>query len=233
MIEDMNMKNTRILLIVALLLSCASSLSSAATSVPVVLVTGFGPFQNYSVNPSGLVAEALNGSSVAGALVVGVVLPVDYNESVDLAVHAIQQYRPILIISCGLNPRAHAIHVENIGVNFRRYDKGNGRLSFPRRIEPSGPLFRTSTLPVSAVVRALRGANISVQRSFYAGMYVCNNLFYELLKYTYGLNDSVPVGFLHVPLLSSQDPEGMPMGDMVHAVTLAIQTSLPSISYAS
>jgi pyrrolidone-carboxylate peptidase len=59
-------------------------------------------------------------------------------------------------------------------------------------------------------------------------MYVCNNLFYELLKYTYGMNDSVAVGFLHVPLLSSQDPEGMPLEDMVDAVKLTIQTSIPS-----
>jgi pyrrolidone-carboxylate peptidase len=53
-------------------------------------------------------------------------------------------------------------------------------------------------------------------------------LFYELLRYAYWLNDSVAVGFLHVPLLSSQDPGGMPLDDMVDAVTLAIQTGLSS-----
>jgi pyroglutamyl-peptidase len=222
------MKSTRMTLIVGVILFYTAAFSSATSCTPVVLVTGFGPFQNYTVNPSGLIAETLNGSSVAGALVVGVVLPVDYNESVAVAIHAIEQYKPVLVISCGLNPRAHDIHVENIGVNIRRYDTGNGHLSIPRRIEKTGPLFRASTLPINNVVRAIRGANISVQRSFYAGMYVCNNLFYELLKYTYGMNDSVAVGFLHVPLLSSQDPEGMPLEDMVDAVTLAIQTSLPS-----
>ena len=105
---------------------------------------------------------------------------------------------------------------------------GNGRLSFPQKIDTTGPLFRTSTLPAGEIVQAIRDANISVQRSFYAGMYVCNFLFYELLRYAYGLNDSVAIGFLHVPLLSSQDPEGMALDDMLDAVTLAIQTSLPS-----
>jgi len=230
----MHMKNsTRMLLLIAVLVYCTSSLSSTASAAPVVLVTGFGPFQNYSVNPSGLIAEALNGSSVAGAMVVGVVLPVDYNESVNITVHALQRYQPVLVISCGLNPRARTIHVEQIGLNFRRYDKGNGRLSFPRRIDPTGPLFRSSTLPVRDVVRAIRRGNIPVQRSFFPGMYVCNNLFYEELKYTYGMNHTVAVGFLHVPLLSSQDPKGMPLGVMVNATKLAIQTSLPSFAPSS
>jgi pyroglutamyl-peptidase len=222
------MKSTWVLLSIGVVLFCTVSCAGAASSTPFVLVTGFAPFENYSVNPSGLIAEALNGSSVAGALVVGVVLPVDYNESVEIAIHAIEQYQPVLVISCGLNPRAHNIHVEKIGVNLKRYQKGNGRLSFPQRIEKTGPLFRTSTLPAGKMVQAIRDANISVQRSFYAGMYVCNCLFYELLRYAYGLNDSVAIGFLHVPLLSSQDPEGMPLDDMIDAVTLAIQTSLPS-----
>lgn len=222
------MKSTWILLSIGIVLFCTVSCAGASSSTPVVLVTGFGPFGNYSVNPSGLIAVTLNGSSVAGALVIGIVLPVDYNESVAIAVHAIEQYQPVLVISCGLNPRAHEIHVEKIGVNLRRYDKGNGHLSFPQKIEQAGPLFRTSTLPVGAMVHVMRAANISVQRSFYAGMYVCNCLFYELLRYAYWLNDSVAVGFLHVPLLSSQDPGGMPLDDMVDAVTLAIQTGLSS-----
>lgn len=222
------MKSIWVLLSIGVVLFCTVSYTGASSSTPVVLVTGFAPFGNYSVNPSGLIAEALNGSSVAGALVVGVVLPVDYNESVEIAVHAIEQYQPVLVISCGLNPRAHTIHVEKIGVNLKRYQKGNGRLSFPQRIDKTGPLFRTSTLSVGKMVQAIRDANISVQRSFYAGMYVCNFLFYELLRYAYGLNDSVAIGFLHVPLLSSQDPEGMALDDMLDAVTLAIQTSLPS-----
>jgi len=228
------MKSLWVLLSIVVVLFCTVSYAGAASSTPVVLVTGFAPFENYSVNPSGLIAEALNGSSVAGALVVGVVLPVDYNESLEIAIHAIEQYQPVLVISCGLNPRAHNIHVEKIGVNLKRYQKGNGRLSFPQRIEKTGPLFRTSTLPAGKMVQAIRDANISVQRSFYAGMYVCNCLFYKLLRYAYELNDSIAVGFLHVPLLSSQDPEGMPLDDMLDAVTLAIQTSLPSsVAHAS
>lgn len=222
------MKGTRILLIVGVFLFCAVSSTGAVSCTPVVLVTGFEPFQNYTVNPSGLIAEALNGSTVAGASVVGVALPVEYNESVEIAVHAITLYHPVLVISCGLNPTARDIHVEKIGLNLKRFQKENGRWSFPRRIDPSGPFLRISPLPTFEVVRAIRNANIPAQQSYYAGMYVCNGLFYQLLGYTHGQNDSMMVGFLHVPLLSSQDPQGMPLETMIDAVKLAIQTSLQS-----
>lgn len=221
------MKKARGLLIIVVFLFCAMSSAGAASCSPVVLVTGFEPFQNYSVNPSGLIAEALNGSTVAGASVVGVVLPVEYNKSVDIAVHAIQQYQPVLVISCGLNPRAHDIHVEKIGVNFKRYQKEN-RWSFPQRIDTSGPFLRISSIRTGDVVRAMQNANITAQQSYYAGMYVCNSLFYQLLGYAHRQNDSITVGFIHVPLLSSQDPQGMPLETMVNAVKLAIQTGLQS-----
>jgi len=40
------------------------------------------------------------------------------------------------------------------------------------------------------------------------------------------LNLSITVGFLHVPLLDSQNPSGMPLQMMVDAVKIAIQESL-------
>jgi pyroglutamyl-peptidase len=222
------MKRTYVLISIGIVLFCTVSCAGAASSMPVVLVTGFAPFGNYTVNPSGLIAETLNGSTVAGALVVGVVLPVDYNESVEIALQAIQQYQPVLVISCGLNARAQNVHVEKIAVNLRRYDLGNGHLSFPKQIDVAGPMVRTSRLPVGKLVKAIREANLSAQQSFFAGMYVCNCLFYKLLKYAYEHNDSTVVGFLHVPLLDSQSPQGMALGDMVDTVTLVIQTSLAS-----
>jgi len=222
------MKGTRILLIVGVFLFSLGASAGQASCTPVVLVTGFEPFQNYTVNPSGLIAEALNGSSIAGASVVGIVLPVDYNESIEIAVRAITLYHPILVISCGLNPRSHDIRVEKIGVNLKRYQKENGRLSFPRRINASGPFLRISSLPMVEIARATRNANISVQLSFFAGMYVCNGLFYQLLGYAHGHDSSPEVGFIHVPLLDSQDPQGMPLEKMVDAVTISIQVSLDS-----
>jgi len=215
---------TSLLTIGILFLMIAPPPCNASESV--VLVTGFEPFQNYTVNPSGLIAETLNGSSIGGASVVGVVLPVDFNRSAEIAIHAMKQYHPVLVLSLGLNARSHALRVEKIGVNLKRYQKENGRWSFPHRIERAGPFFRITSLHTDEIVRTIRKVNTPVQQSYFAGMYVCNGLFYQLLGYVHAQNSSTNVGFIHVPLLDSQDPQGMPLQTMVDAVKIAVQTSL-------
>ena len=49
---------------------------------------------------------------------------------------------------------------------------------------------------------------------------------YEVLGYLAEQELPIKAGFLHVPLLVSQDPEGMDLEMMVEAVTIAITTSL-------
>lgn len=192
----------------------------------VVLVTGFEPFGNYTVNPSQLIAEALNGSTLNNAEIVGVVLPVDFNESVKITTDMMQHYHPDLVISLGLNALARGIEIEKIGINLKRYQKDDGTWSFPRRIDASGPFLRFSSLHTIDIVKKIREANISVQQSYFAGTYVCNTLFYQLLGYVSKQNNSRKVGFIHVPLLDSQDPGGMSLQIMISAVKIAIQTCL-------
>jgi len=183
----------------------------SASSTQVVLVTGFKPFANYTVNPSQLIAQALNGSIINNAEIVSVVLPVNFNESVKMTTDAIEHYHPILVISVGLNAGARVIEIEKIGVNLKRYPKDDGTWSFPRRIDVSGPLLRFSSIHTM---------------DNFAGTYTCNVLFYQLLGYVHQQNSSTKVGFIHVPLLDSQHQEGMSIQTMIDAVKIAIQTCL-------
>jgi pyroglutamyl-peptidase len=220
------MRRQRIVLIIGIFILLFPINIYSVSSTHVVLVTGFEPFGNVTVNPSQLIAETLNGSVINDAEIAGVVLPVDSNESVKVATEMIEQYHPTLVISLGLNARARGIEIEKIGVNLKRYPKDDGTWSFPQRIDVSGPFLRFSSIHSIDVVRKIREANISVQQSFSAGIYVCNALFYQLLEYVSEQNRSTKVGFIHVPLLDSQDQEGMPIQTMIDAVKIAIQTSL-------
>ena len=89
------------------------------SKVNIVLVTGFEPFSKYNVNPSQLIAEALNAEYINDAEIVGIVLPVDFEESVDIVVQAVESYDPILVMSIGLSPGADSIELEKIGVNLK------------------------------------------------------------------------------------------------------------------
>ncbi|HWR27239.1 MAG TPA: hypothetical protein VN377_02255, partial [Candidatus Thermoplasmatota archaeon] len=126
----------------------------------------------------------------------------------------------------GLNAKADAIEVEKIGVNIKRYPKDDGSWSFPQRIDMNGPFFRITSLKTSEIARKIRDADIPAKQSFFAGSYICNALFYGVLGYVKEQNLNTSVGFIHVPLLDSQDSAGMPLESMVEAVKIAVQECL-------
>jgi pyroglutamyl-peptidase len=199
---------------------------SLGTDAKVVLVTGFEPFGTHDINPSQLIAETLNGSIISNASVIGIVLPVNFSTSVEKAKEAIALFHPDVVISLGLNAKATGVEIEKIGVNMKRYPLENGRWSFPRRIDSKGPFLRITSLKTSGIVRKIHEADIPVKQSYFAGSYICNALFYEVLGYVKDQNLPISVGFLHMPLLDSQDPGGLPLGMMVNATKIAIQESL-------
>ena len=202
---------------------CCPVRSERAAS-PVVLVTGFEPFGNYSVNPSGLIAENLNGTMIGNVLVVGVVLPVNFTEAVEVVDAAIDEYRPVLVVSTGLNARWSCLSVEHWGVDLWR-DVQHG-VRVPRRLDPHGAWVRPVSIPVGLCVAGLREAGIPVRSSWWAGMYVCNAVLYGELGHVQEEGLDVSVGFVHVPLLDSQDAGGLSLETEVSGVRLVIELSL-------
>jgi pyroglutamyl-peptidase len=65
---------------------------SNGTGAKVVLVTGFEPFGIHTTNPSQVIAETLNGSTLNDAEIIGIVLPVNFTASVEKAREAIELY---------------------------------------------------------------------------------------------------------------------------------------------
>jgi pyroglutamyl-peptidase len=220
------MKGLSCLAILGVLIICVPLVISGASAGDVVLVTGFEPFGLYAPNPSQLIAESLNGTTLNGAEIIGIVLPVDFNESVEKAFHAIEQYHPDLVLSLGLAARSNMIKIENIAVNFKRYPRDDGTWSFPKRIDKYGPFLRFSTLPTREITRRMQVIGIPARQSVFAGTYICNALFYGIGGYVKENCMNISYGFIHVPLLDSQDPNGIPLETLVEAVTLAINVSL-------
>jgi pyroglutamyl-peptidase len=191
----------------------------------VILVTGFGPFSVYDINPSELIAEELDGEVIEDATIVGIILPVNFTESVEVAIQAIETYEPDFVISLGLAAPARWIRVEKVGLNLRRKNV-SGRLIFTR-LDSTGPLFRLSSIPTYGIAKEMRKAGIPARQSFRAGIYICNALLYGVLGYITDNNLAIKTGFIHVPLLSSQDPiKGMELDEMVKATRIAIQVCL-------
>ena len=153
-----------------------------------VLVTGFEPFGAHEVNPSALIAEALD----------GVVLPVSFARASGALRDAIADRDPQLVVCFGLADGDTAISVERFAHNLDEADAvdNEGAGGSGSAIDPNGPLALPSSLPVDAIVAALRADEIPAAVSRDAGGYLCNHIFYVLMGV---LGPGQRGGFVHVP----------------------------------
>ena len=209
-----------------LLLFPATSIEvlSAESSDPVVLITGFEPFDIYDINPSQVLAETLDGMRIKDTQITGIVLPVDFNESVAMVTQAIDDFQPIAVISLGLSARSRRLCIEKLGVNLKRDPEADEAGS--QKIDPSGPLVRLTSLPERDIIQGIRKAGIPIRISFCAGTYVCNTVLYSVQSYIEENELDIQAGFIHVPLLSNQDPKSLEFDHMLEAIEIAIRQSV-------
>ena len=201
-----------------------NSYNCETRSSKIILLTGFEAFGIYNINPSQLIVENLSGQIINGAEIIGIILPVDFEESEEIAAQAIEQYKPIIVLSLGLSPKTEDIDVEKFAINIMRCPIDNDTWSFPKRIDKKAPLIRFSQFKVAKTVKNIESSGIPAHFGYFAGTYVCNYLFYQTLGYVNKNCLSIDVGFIHVPLLDSQDPAGMKLDLMIEAVTITLET---------
>jgi pyroglutamyl-peptidase len=82
-----------------------------------VLVTGFETFGGHDENPSALVATTLDGREIAGARVIGRILPVDL-DGLDAALDAaLADQNPDAVLAFGLAGNEAVIRLERVALN--------------------------------------------------------------------------------------------------------------------
>jgi pyroglutamyl-peptidase len=192
----------------------------------VVLITGFKPFDVYDVNPSEIVALQLNNTIIENVTIKGFVLPVNYTTAPAKMKQLITRFHPKVIISLGLAGKADKILIEKMAVNLRI----NPDVKFPlltlKRINTSGPWIQLATYDVPTIIENIEKKNISVEQSYSAGIYLCNAILYETLYYQKETGQSIPTGFIHLPQLDTQHPQGMSLETMIQAVTAAVSAHI-------
>ncbi|MEI6046519.1 MAG: hypothetical protein WCS37_19380 [Chloroflexota bacterium] len=174
----------------------------------VILLTGYPPFGRHTLNPSGLVAEALNGREIRGYQVVGVTLPCDYKLMPPLLMGLIEQLRPVVIIGSGLAFGESQFRIERVGLNlldFGSVSDNGGHLLKGEPAVKDGPTAYFTTLPLLKVVERLRQEGIPAYLSSHAGGHLCNHMIYTALHLVTQMDIGRPlVGFIHLPALPHQ-----------------------------
>jgi pyroglutamyl-peptidase len=160
-----------------------------------LLLTGFEPFDGDTINPSLEVIHAL------AARVSVAELPVDREKAVEIALAAIEVHNPGVLIMLGLSTGRSHICVERIAINVDDFRIPDNAGNQPRgeAIFEGGPAAYFSTLPIYAIRDRLAEAHIPAVISNTAGTYLCNRVFYSVMRHLAVSNAPMIAGFIHLP----------------------------------
>ena len=154
-----------------------------------ILVTAFKPFDGRQNNMS---LKVMNALKHVDTLALDVLFEKGYQS---LQKH-LETHQYDYIISLGEAPYKE-VHLEHVALNIMHARIPDNLHYQPMNvtIEKDGPLALKSTLPLIAIAEHLHLLGMSIQHSYHAGSYVCNDLFYRLMSEKL----QTPRGFIHIP----------------------------------
>lgn len=204
---------------------------------PMILLTGFEPFGEDTVNPSWLAAQRAGEILTSEGIAVQIVeLPCVFGESARVLTDAITRLNPDIVVSTGLAGGRGRLSLERVAINCddARIPDNKGQRPIDQEIIPGGPAAYFSSLPIKAALRNLQIAGITGEVSQSAGTYVCNHLFYALM-HSLASKPGICGGFVHVPYLPEQLPDGsatpsMPLETMAEGIAVIVRTALHTTS---
>lgn len=201
----------------------------ALKPVPTVLLTGFAPFEGATTNPSWQAVRALRNRRIAGHRIVARELPTEFGASLKVLRAAIRDTKPRLVLCVGLATGRERISLERVAINVddARIPDNAGAQPVDVAVVEDGPAAYFATLPLKAMLVALREAGIPAEVSQSAGTFVCNHVFYGLM-HALRRRPAVRAGFIHVPYPAAETSAdtGLTLQRVAEALRIAISTAL-------
>lgn len=195
-----------------------------------ILLTGFDAFGGASVNPSWLAVKALHGRQMLGHTVVAAQLPTVFDASLRELHALLMQHQPALVVCVGQAGGRQAMSLERVAINVNDAPMADNAGAQPvdTPVAQGAPVAYFTSLPIKAMLAALQQEGVRAEVSQTAGTFVCNHVFYGLmrelatqpqLRHTRG-------GFVHVPWLPEQGTPHMALDDVVRGLRAALRCAL-------
>ncbi|WP_313686853.1 pyroglutamyl-peptidase I [Pantoea sp.] len=198
-----------------------------------VLMTAFEPFEGESINPSWEAVRSFDGKVIDGARVVARQLPVAYSRCGAVLIQALEALQPDRILCIGQAGGRSEITVERVAINIddARIPDNEGQQPIDQPVVVEGPAAYFSTLPIKAMVAAVREAGIPASVSQTAGTFTCNHVMYRLLHWLATQQSSARGGFIHIPYLPEQAVKhpgapSMAAASVIQALEVAVRVAL-------
>ena len=199
----------------------------------IILLTGFEPFNDEKINPSWEAVSALEGWHEGDFVVHSRQLPVVFVDANRVMHQAVEELQPSIVIAVGQAGGRPELSVERVAINIddAPIPDNAKRQPVDQPIVGIGPAAYFSTLPIKAIVHALRDAGLPASVSQSAGTYVCNHVFYGLMHQAHEWGTTMRAGFIHIPYLPQQvaakpGAPSMALASVVEALRIAIRTTL-------
>ena len=170
-----------------------------------LLLTAFDPFGGDAINPA-LEAVKLVADKIGRFDIVKLEVPTVFRKSIDTVAKAIEEEKPDVVLCIGQAGGRFEITPERVAINVddARIKDNEGNQPIDTKIFEDGENAYFTTLPIKAMVEAIREANLPAAVSNTAGTFVCNHLMYGVL-YTFAKKyPHIKGGFTHVPFIPAQ-----------------------------
>ena len=193
-----------------------------------ILVTGFDPFGGEKVNPALEAVKSLP-SEIHGAEIHWVEIPTVFYQSAEVLEAEIERYQPDAVLCIGQAGGRASLTPERVAINqddARIPDnQGNQPIDTPIRLDGQAAYF--STLPIKAMVQAIKEEGLPATVSNTAGTFVCNHLMYQALYLADKKFPDMRAGFMHIPYMTEQvinkpNTASMNLTDIVRGIEAAI-----------
>jgi pyroglutamyl-peptidase len=199
-----------------------------------VLLTGFEPFEQETLNPSWEAVRTLDGWKAGHATVHARLVPCVFGDAIETLNRAMDELQPRLVLCIGQAGGRAEFTPERVAINIddARVPDNNARQPVDVPVVPGAPAAYFSTLPIKAIVRDLRAAGVPASVSNSAGTFVCNHIFYGLMHRIATLRPTgVRGGFIHIPYLPAQAARfpgapSMSLETLVQALRITVRTAL-------
>ena len=194
-----------------------------------LLLTAFEPFGGADMNPA-QEAVRLVPERIGDTTIVKMDVPVVFGQAIEAVAAAVEREKPDAVLCIGQAGGRAALTPERVAINVddASIPDNAGAQPIDRPIVPGGPAAYFSTLPVKAMVAAIRQAGLPASLSNTAGTFVCNHLMYGVLHLLATCCPGVRGGFMHVPFAPQQVVDrpapAMSVADIVRGIAAAIKT---------
>lgn len=194
-----------------------------------ILVTGFDPFGGESMNPA---IEAVKGLSdeISGAEIIKLEIPTVFHKSAAVLEEAMLAHQPDVVLCVGQAGGRTGITPERVAINQddARIEDNEGNQPVDIAIREEGAPAYFATLPIKAMVEAIKEVGLPSSVSNSAGTFVCNHIMYQALYLAEQHLPAARAGFVHIPFMSEQvvDKPGkasMSLADITRGLEASIE----------